>query len=584
MAGDPSPLPPQEIEAAVRRYLARLAVRYVPLVVALVVLALVVALVPRADQAGKRTAAAGAGSQSLPAADGTQGSASGAGASTGGPGGGGPAGSAGPRQSAARAVAVPTGITPPAAAGSVGVTRSGVTCGPGVRQVVWSRYAPLCVPAYKGNNGGTTSHGVTADTVKISFRLGNSTEDKAVYAAAGAAAPAPDPDIVADMQAYVDYFNRQYELYGRKVVLESYQGQGDYIQEDQGQGQAGAAADAVTAHDKGAFGDATFNLKGSNPYWANLAQQKVIAFGPLGFPQSYYERYAPYWYTPRPTGEKQAQFLVNLVCRRMAGMPAIFAGDATYKTKTRVFGLVTPENPEYMLLGDQIESGLQRCGVKLARRVNYAINVAQFGGQATSMVAQLRAAGVTTTLCYCDPLIPIFITQSADQQQYQPEWYEPYYRDPQGRLESQQQWAHALSNGGTSYTRPNSEAYRVFKLAQPNGEPKTTDQYFDVSYEALLQIFNALQAAGPNLTPETLRRGMFSLPTSATGDLGTWSFGPGSYSPSIDNQLGYWDPNAASPWDGKKGAWVSCEGGTWLQFARPETFGPEHTQPHCFGR
>jgi hypothetical protein len=464
------------------------------------------------------------------------------------------------------------------------VARSGVNCGPNVRQVAWTKYAPLCVPAYKGNNGGATSHGVTGDTIKISFRLGNSTEDSAVYAAAGAAAPAPDPDIVADMQTYVDFFNKQFELYGRHVVLESYQGQGDYIQEDQGQGQAAAAADATTAHDKGAFGDATFNLKGSNPYWSNLAQQKIIAFGPLGFPQSYYDRYAPYWYTPRPTGTKQAQFLVNVVCRRMAGMPAIFAGDPTYKSKTRVFGLVTPENPEYMQLGNDIEAGLHRCGVSLARRVNYAINVAQFGGQGTSIAAQLKAAGVTTALCYCDPLIPIFITQAADQQQYHPEWTEPYYRDPQGRLESQQQWAHAISNGGTSYTRPNSEAYRVFKMAQPNGEPKSTDQYFDVSYEALMQIFNALQASGPNLTPETVRQGMFSLPTSATGDLGTWSFGPGAYSPAIDTQVGFWNPDASSPWDGKRGAWQSCEDGAWMQYARPETFGPEHTQLRCFGR
>jgi hypothetical protein len=464
------------------------------------------------------------------------------------------------------------------------MARSGVACGPGVKQVPWTKYAPLCVPVYKGNNGGATSYGVTNDTITISFRLGNSTEDKTVYAAAGAAAPAPDPDIVADMQAYIDLFNKTYELYGRHVVLKSYQGQGDYISEDQGQGQAAAAADATTAREQGAFADATFNLKGSNPYWTNLAQQKVIAFGPLGFPQSYYDRFAPYWYSAAPTGSKQAQFVINLVCRRMAGMPAIFAGDPTYRSKTRTFGLVTPENPEYMELGDEIRDGLKRCGVDLTRRVSYAINVAQFGPQGGSIAAQMKAAGVTTLLCYCDPLVPIFLSNAAEQQQYQPEWYEPYYRDPQGRLESQSEWAHAISYGGTSYARPTSEAYRVFKTAQPNGEPKASDQYFDVNYVTVLHIFNALQAAGPNLTPETLRRGMFSLPTSAPGEFGTWGYGPGSYSPGIDAQLGFWDPNAISPWDGKKGAWQSCEGGAFQQFAKPETFGPEHTQPHCFGR
>ena len=584
MPGDPPAVTNQEVEAAVRRYIGKLAVRYVPLVAVLVTLALVVAFVPRADESSKTTRANAAGSGDVPGATGGAGDqTSGASAAAAGPGAA-PGAAAVAGRSTSRAAGVPPGVTAPAAAGSAGVTRGGVQCGPGVSQVPWTKYAPICVPAYHGNNGGATSHGVTGDTITISFRLGNSTEDSAVYAAAGAAAPAPDPDIVADMQAYVDYFNKQYELYGRHVVLKSYQGQGDYIQEDQGQGQAAAAADATTAHDIGAFADATFNLKGSNPYWTNLAQQKVVAVGPLGFPQSYYERYAPYWWTVAPTGSRQASFITNLVCKRMKDLPAVDAGDPTFKNRTRVFGLVTPENPEYMMLGNELQDGLKRCGVSLAKRANYAINVAQFGGQSTNIVAQMKAAGVTTMLCYCDPLVPIFLSQSADQQQYRPEWYEPYYRDPQGRLMSQQQWAHALSDGGASYDRPHSEAYRVFKLAQPNGDPKTADQYFDINYTTVLYLFNALQAAGPNLNPQTFQQGMFSLPTSQRGDYGTWSYGPGAYSPGIDTQIGFWNLNATSAWDGKKGAWQNCETGAWVQFTKPETFGPDHSQTRCFGR
>jgi hypothetical protein len=268
----------------------------------------------------------------------------------------------------------------------------------------------------------------------------------------------------------------------------------------------------------------------------------------------------------------------------MTGLPAVFAGDPTYKSKTRVFGLVTPDNPEYMALGDEIENGLKRCGTNIAKRVSYTINVAQFGSEGTSMAAQLKTSGVTTVLCYCDPLIPIFISQAADQQQYKPEWTEPNYRDPQGRLMSQQQWAHAISNGGSWPAKAGEEAYKVFKIAAPNAEPRPTDQYFDVAYVTLLDIFNALQAAGPNLNPGTLQQGMFSLPPSQTGDYGTWGFGPGAFSPGIDTQLGYWDPNATSAFDGKKGAWVSCEGGKWMHFDNADDYGPPHTQPHCFGK
>jgi hypothetical protein len=235
-----------------------------------------------------------------------------------------------------------------------------------------------------------------------------------------------------------------------------------------------------------------------------------------------------------------------------------------------------------MELGDEVQNGLKNCGVKIERRVNYAINVAQFGGQATSMVAQLKAAGVTTAICYCDPLVPIFISQAAEQQQYRPEWTEPNYRDPQGRLMQQSQWSHAISNGGASGVRKDSEAYKVFKLAKPNAEP--IEQYFDVAYVTVLQIFNALQAAGPNLNPQTLQQGMFSLPTSPSGEFGTWSYGPGAFSPGIDTQTGWWNPSATSKYDGETGAWQDCEGGAWAQYAKPETFGPARTQLRCFGK
>ena len=97
-------------------------------------------------------------------------------------------------------------------------------------------------------------------------------------------------DYVADLNTYINYFNSQFELYGRRVVIKTYNGQGDYIQEDQGQGADVAQSDAATAHSLDAFGDVTFQLRGSNPYWTALAQQRIVAWGPLGFPTSYYQR------------------------------------------------------------------------------------------------------------------------------------------------------------------------------------------------------------------------------------------------------------------------------------------------------
>jgi hypothetical protein len=308
-----------------------------------------------------------------------------------------------------------------------------------------------------------------------------------------------------------------------------------------------------------------------------------VAVGPLGFPQSYYEKNAPYWYSDRPNGTKAGQLLANVACRRAAGLPATYAGDPVYQKTTRTFGLVTPENPEYIAVANEIAARLKKCGVTVTRRASYAINVATFQAQATNIVAQMKAAGVTTFFCVCDPLVPIFLSQAADQQRYYPEWAEPWYRDAQGRLESQGQWAHAIATQGRLKPQEQTEAFRVFKLANPSAA-KPRNKYYEVAYGSLMLLLNGLQAAGPNLTPRTFEQGLASLPTSLLGDFGRWSYGPRTYSPVAESQLGWWDPNANSAYDGKKGSWQDCDGGAWYPFDKPEAWGPNHTQLHCFGK
>src|SRR5438105_4805804 len=121
-----------DIELAVRRYLGRLARRYTPLLVVGVTLALILVLVRPATTPKNNAVSSGASSSGTPGET--------VPGQTAGPVAGGssaaPAGST--SRGAAQSVAVPRGVTPAAAAGSAGVTRSGVQCGPGVRQVTWS--------------------------------------------------------------------------------------------------------------------------------------------------------------------------------------------------------------------------------------------------------------------------------------------------------------------------------------------------------------------------------------------------------------------------------------------------------------
>lgn len=581
------------VEAMVRRYLARILIRALPIGAVLVAALLVIVLVPSknasnsgtsqgasgvsagaggANTAGGNAGGVGSGSVTHQAPTAASGSAPASGATSSGSG---PSPSSGPAASGGPIAPVATS----------GVSRSGVTCGNGARQFSFSKYAPLCVPAYSGNNGGATTHGVTASTITIVYRNRSSGESAAISAATGTAEGGTDPQYVQDMNTYIDYFNKVFELYGRKVVLKAFNGQGDYVQEDQGQDLAAAEADAVTARDDGAFADVSFPLGSSTqPYEEDLARQGVLSMGATYMPQSWFGQFAPYEYSAAsPTGTQGGNYTIHVVCSRFQGMPAIFAGDAVTQHEKRVFGLVTPENPIYMETGDQIQNGLTGCGVKIAKRVSYSVNIPTYQQQSTSIIAQMKAAGVTTVICGCDPIFPIFADSAADAEAYHPEWAELGFGDPLGRLPSKDQMAHTISTDGTQPAATATEAYTAFQKAVPGGKP--AEIYFPLPYEILLYLFDALQGAGPDLTPQNFQKAVFSMPASLpNGDFGPWQSGPNKYTPFIATQIGYWDPNATSKYDGQSGAWQSCESGQYFAFDNAAAFAPPVRQLHCFGK
>lgn len=562
---DPVPSAPARVfDAATKRYIVKTLTRWSPLVVASLTLALVVALTSPPLRAGPSRAQHQAGPALIGSGAGSA-QSGGPATSIGGNGAGGTSGA----------------VTAVAGAGSPGTTRTGVNCSPSARQFAWSAYAPVCMPAFHGSNGGATSHGVTATTITVSYRKPNSVQQSAAQSLAGDAYPNDDA-LIADMQTYLRFFNSQFELYGRKVQLVPYQGQGDFLEEDQGQGLAATQADAQSASDEGAFADVTMPLFGSQFYEQDLAEAGVVAIGGLGFPTQWYQQYSPYEYSVTPTGTAGADGFVNIACDRMAGLPAIFAGDSSYQSQVRRFGFIGPDNPEYVAVGDLVQNGLQQtCGVPLAKRVTYSINVTSFEQQAVSVVAQMKQAGVTTVICGCDPLFPILLTQAADQQQYRPEWLGIGWYDPQGRLPAQDQMSHTLSQEGLYPPAAGTEASKVFQMAAPGSAPQ--EQYYAVAYYTMLYLFDALQAAGPNLNPQTFQQGVFSMPASAPGDVGTWQGGSQAFSPARTTQVGWWNPNATSNFDGKQGAWESCEGGRWFGFLDPNAWQPDHTQLACFG-
>jgi len=470
------------------------------------------------------------------------------------------------------------------------VAKTGVHCGSGVRQFAWSRRGPACVAAFHGANGGATAPGVTADTITLTYRLANSAQQSAIDAAAGAA-NINQTDLVADLQTYANYFNSQFELYGRHVVIKPYQGQGDYLEEDQGQGLGATQADSVTAHDLGAFGDVTFSLEASQPYEEDLAAEHVIGFSSVGLSHQWFQQHSPYEYSIQgPEGTVALNEAAAVICRRLAGLPATFAGNPIYQHTNRVFGIIYPETPVYSAEVSQAKSVLSSgCGVHPKVVIAYAIDISQFEVESVSAIAQMKSAGVTTILCACDPIVPIFLTSAAAQQNYLPEWFATWFGDPVTRDYNQSVWSHAITGGIQFPPVTQTEAYRVYELANPGHQPAETPpsspSYFYVPYYTLLHVFDALQAAGPDLTPGTFQSGMFSLPPSQPGDPveGQWVFGEQAYDPIVSFNLAWWDPNATSTFDNAKGAYQWCNGGATYLTSNLAGLGGPQQQLHCFG-
>ena len=567
-------LEPIELESRVEAHLAQLGLRSLPFVAVLLVCGIIAALVGQPDS-GEGSSLAGTSEFGAQFDDGIGGERS----------------SAPPQATSSAPPGAPTDETsngggpsvadPAPSAPDGGPSEGGgqtAACAGGDRQVPWTTYSPACLIPFEGDNGGATAPGVTADTITLVYRRQNTASQAAISALAGEAVP-NDDEYIADLQTYAALFNQQYELYGRKIEVVPYQGQSDYLQEDLGNNQSLAQADAATARELGAFIDVTFPSAGSLFYSAALFDEGIIAYGfPLN-PDSYYEQNAPYAINWVMSGTGWAKWAANVVCQRMAGMPATFAGDPSMHDEQRVFGLVGVEFPTWLEVGDDIKARVaDQCGVEMAASLTYAENLGTMQQDAASAVARMRDAGVTTVICFCDPLMPIFITQQASDQDYRPEWIFQNQYDAIDQQADQSQFAHAIAPGPAIRPAQQTEAYAAYKLVDPDGEPKSI--YYLAAYATMLHVVGAVHSAGPDLNPATYLRGVFSMPPSLPGgDLGDWRFGPGAFTPVASASVVWWKTDKPSQ-NGRPGGWVDCENGVSFPLNDPASWGSG--QLECF--
>ena len=212
---------------------------------------------------------------------------------------------------------------------------------------------------------------------------------------------------------------------------------------------------------------------------------------------------------------------------------------------------------------DEWEAKLKAAGVNIVGRVSYTLDVATVEKDAVPTVAKLKKTGATTILFTGDPFSPIYITKEMTKQGYFPEWVlaGTVFADTTvfARQFDPKQWKHAFGMNliPTRIPRNLGEAYSVYVCGTGHKPEAENTQGIILANVSLL--LNGLTLAGPKLTPDYFRDGLWAAPLPERDPdhiRGTVSYGNHEVNGKLiwpkntdfggveDTALAWWDPDA----------------------------------------
>ena len=403
-----------------------------------------------------------------------------------------------------------------------------------------------CVADMEGDdNGGATADGVTGDTIKIVAWLPN--EDDPVFGLVRQALGISDSidEVRATYEGLVEIFQRYYQAYGRTVELEFVEASGSMLD------PVAARADAVAAAEKQPFAVLGGPLL-ANVWTEELHDRGIVCMACPGISDP-----EPSAFGLQPSLGQVRKHVAAYVSTKLAGKPAEFAGEALQDDE-RVFGLLYQAQTD----ADEESAGrlvdeLADAGVDVAETVTYPLDPGRAQELAASAIARFKEAGVTSVIIRADPITAPAFSNEATKQDWFPEWVLAAYpftdASTFGRTFDQDQWTHAF---GISFLPPASEPtitppYQLYEWYF--GEPPPADDALILIYPQVALFFTGLEYAGPNLTVENLRDGLFAFPptpravTQPSLDYGTELWGRDDYAGIDDMVELWWDPTAEGP-------------------------------------
>ncbi|MDQ1374613.1 MAG: hypothetical protein QOJ09_1951, partial [Actinomycetota bacterium] len=434
---------------------------------------------------------------------------------------------------------------------------------------------PPCVAKFPAgaDNGGDTYQGVTRDTIKIVYfqEIPNAAVNAAL-APQGLAATAEE--IAAMDKAAQTFIAKHYELYGRKIAWERVQG--DCPQTPPDYDKCLAAAREVIKKKP-------FMVIWPTPLYATVfdewAKAGIVSIGGWHFDDKFFTQRRPYRYDAFMDGTSSANLIAEYYCKKLAGKNADHAGASTFpgtaqtiRSTHRRLGISVPEIEANVSTAQHVAELIKKCDPGYDPIIStYESNIQTAEQQSQASTQKFISSKVTTVVCMCDPIAPVFGTKGFTQAGYFPEILSPGLGlldyDKLGRLYNPQQMQHAF---GPSHLRDevpfhDSDAAIVWRDSGNTGDPCKSCN-LSWAYYALTAAM--LQGTGPILNPLNLEKAVLTSKPNGGWEASNHDphvimskFGPGDYTALQDAREVYWDPNAISKIDGQPGAYVSIGGG-----------------------
>ncbi|MCU1673547.1 MAG: hypothetical protein JWN77_1660 [Frankiales bacterium] len=484
--------------------------------------------------------------------------------------------------------ALPPGSSgqPPAIAGSTKHCVGGRQFDPGL-----DYFAPPCVPGVPGaafaNNGGATWQGVTKDKIEIvQYVPDYGAAVNTILKAQGLFYDANDAKITA--AAYEKFINANYQLYGRKVQIDTFQGKCATVPPDL-KCLIPEMGEMVNKYKPYAV---LFSTTVCSKCFAELARLKVVTTGGSGFSDEFHNANAPYNYDLSMSSTRMSLQFAEFWCKQMSSKggtrrTAVFAGTKNpaqnFRNTPRELGVVSTNDPDNQSTVENVlyPALMKGCNEKVTHQYFYAqdISTAQTQSQAGTSAMNTPNNPATSVVCLCDPVAPQFSYSAAAQNKYYPESLiatnQAMDFDSSGQTYVDKAGDPTLAcpdppecpfdNGfglgaADAQTAPGEMAgVKIFSKysggAQLPVEPPTADIFWG-NYNLLASL---IQNTGPFLTPARMQQAAPQLGARGGGSTGhaLRRFSRGNYSWTQDSRITYFNKRAKSPYNGAPGKYIS---------------------------